>query len=129
MTEDINTDIRQLRSTSASPPASAVWANMLTLAAGGDGRDGGCSSGGAVDAATAAGGRWRRWSQQHRICLVDEVLLQQNWGRRRPQLQHIHRLRRRHRRGQLLVDDLLQIRVERQQHVHRHGLLLIDDPL
>jgi hypothetical protein len=56
MTQEINTDIRQPRLTSASPSASAVWANMLTLAAGGDNTDGGCSCSGAVDAVAAVGG-------------------------------------------------------------------------
>jgi hypothetical protein len=34
-----------------------------------------------------------------------------------------------HQRGMLLIDVLLQIKVERRQHIHRHGLLPVDDPL
>jgi hypothetical protein len=34
-----------------------------------------------------------------------------------------------HRRGMLLIDVLLQIKVECRQHIHRHGLLPVDDPL
>jgi hypothetical protein len=61
MTEEISIDIRRSRSiastsTSASLPASMVWVNKLTLTAGGDDTEGGCSGGGAVGAAGAAGG-------------------------------------------------------------------------